>query len=728
MSEAFKLVLPVATNFFVNDPFNSPRPYANGKHEGIDLKAVDSGGRPVDVLAGQRGRVDKIGFAPDGYGNYVHIRHEWEDGSTYVTWYGHLSQVATQVGKFVQAGEKIGVAGTTGNSTGVHLHLTLQHIGHGLHGYVVDDVVDPAPYLSGGGPVPSSPSQLNFVSDVTIPDGTILQPGTSFTKTWRVRNTGSTTWGSGYQLAYKEGERMGGPAAVALPALAPGQEGNVSLALIAPNTQGRARGYWQGRTPAGNAFEVPLWVEIVVAGPTDQDAAEFVADVNYPPGSVLEPGQTFLKQWRVKNTGTTLWNPGYRLVFFSDNQLGGPDSVATPNVPAGAEAVLGVTLTAPQAPGSYTSTWRLRDDQGQDFGEPLSVQIQVRSQDPQPDLLNQLTFVADVTIPDGTPVQAGQVFTKTWRVRNTGQSTWSAGYVLAFFADEQLSGPASVALPALAPGQVADVSLQLTAPAAPGRYKSTWKGRTPQGVFFDYDLYADIVVSQGAGPGSKVDDSLFVTDVTIPDGSTVQAGANFQKTWRIRNTGTTTWGPGYTLNFIRDTPMASVNSISVPKVLPGGEVNLTVNLKAPLSPGNYQTTWRLKNPQGQLFGHDFYAKIKVPAPQPAPPDNRAMFLSHETIPLDTVLQPGQVFEKVWVVRNIGRTPWDAGYSLAYLDGAQLGGPESVAIPATPSMTNARLKVTLTAPTTPGTYRGYWKLRDPQGKTFGPRLPVWIKVK
>jgi murein DD-endopeptidase MepM/ murein hydrolase activator NlpD len=41
----------------------------------------------------------------------------------------------------------VGRAGTTGRSTGVHLHFALQYFGHGLSGYVINDVVDPAPYL-----------------------------------------------------------------------------------------------------------------------------------------------------------------------------------------------------------------------------------------------------------------------------------------------------------------------------------------------------------------------------------------------------------------------------------------------------------------------------------------------------------------------------------------------------------------------------------------------------
>ena len=133
--EGFYLLVPVATRYQVTSRFNDPREYANSpdkkqRHEGIDLNAVDASGRPVAVFAAQRGVVDKVANFPPGYGHYVRIRHQWPDGETYVTWYAHMSEIHTKVGNFVAAGEKIGVSGDSGFAFGIHLHLTLQHIGH----------------------------------------------------------------------------------------------------------------------------------------------------------------------------------------------------------------------------------------------------------------------------------------------------------------------------------------------------------------------------------------------------------------------------------------------------------------------------------------------------------------------------------------------------------------------------------------------------------------------
>ncbi len=103
-----------------------------------------------------------------------------------------------------------------------------------------------------------------FVVDVTLPDGTAVSPGDALVKTWRLRNTGSTTWGSGYQLVFLSGEQMGAPAFINVPATAPNQEVNLSVNLTAPLNNGTYRGNWQLRNPQGVFFGPTIWLEINV--------------------------------------------------------------------------------------------------------------------------------------------------------------------------------------------------------------------------------------------------------------------------------------------------------------------------------------------------------------------------------------------------------------------------------------------------------------------------------
>jgi len=92
----------------------------NKLHAGTDFAAP--AGTPIYAAAS--GYVQVAGWSTGGYGNYVIIYHgKMSDGNTYTTLYGHMRSVATTAGKYVNQGDLIGYVGSTGNSTGNHLHL-----------------------------------------------------------------------------------------------------------------------------------------------------------------------------------------------------------------------------------------------------------------------------------------------------------------------------------------------------------------------------------------------------------------------------------------------------------------------------------------------------------------------------------------------------------------------------------------------------------------------------
>jgi uncharacterized protein (TIGR02996 family) len=100
-----------------------------------------------------------------------------------------------------------------------------------------------------------------MLADVTIPDGTEVVAGVSFVKTWRLRNTGKTTWGRGYELTHIDGPDFGASGLDI--AAAPGEEIDLSLEMIAVG-EGLQRSSWQLTSPDGDAFGDEFWVEVVV--------------------------------------------------------------------------------------------------------------------------------------------------------------------------------------------------------------------------------------------------------------------------------------------------------------------------------------------------------------------------------------------------------------------------------------------------------------------------------
>jgi hypothetical protein len=91
-----------------------------------------------------------------------------------------------------------------------------------------------------------------FITDVTVPDGTQYSPGTPFTKTWRLKNIGACTWDASYTILFDTGDAMGGPASIPLSGtVAPGETVDLSVNLLAPAANNTYRGYWRLRNGAG---------------------------------------------------------------------------------------------------------------------------------------------------------------------------------------------------------------------------------------------------------------------------------------------------------------------------------------------------------------------------------------------------------------------------------------------------------------------------------------------
>jgi len=95
------------------DPFNRSRRHL---HNGIDIK----GNTGTPIRAAMAGRISAVGY-DSVFGNYVIISHH----SGYRTLYGHMSAITTKTGSYVQQGDRIGLVGNTGQSTGPHLHFTV---------------------------------------------------------------------------------------------------------------------------------------------------------------------------------------------------------------------------------------------------------------------------------------------------------------------------------------------------------------------------------------------------------------------------------------------------------------------------------------------------------------------------------------------------------------------------------------------------------------------------
>ncbi len=107
--------------------------------------------------------------------------------------------------------------------------------------------------------------------------------------------------------------------------------------------------------------------------------------------------------------------------------------------------------------------------------------------------------------------------------------------------------------------------------------------------------------------------------------------------------------------------------------------------------------------------------------------NNSAFVSDVTVPDNQQIAPGAVFTKTWRLQNNGTCAWNTNYKLTFVSGEAMGGVTTTINQTVNAGSTAEVSVTLTAPATPKTYVGYWKLTTDTGQAFGMSFYVQIVV-
>lgn len=210
-----------------------------------------------------------------------------------------------------------------------------------------------------------------------------------------------------------------------------------------------------------------------------------------------------------------------------------------------------------------------------------------------------VAFVRDVSAPDGTTFAPGEVFIKTWRLKNRGTCAWTSDYMLVYTSGAQMGGTTAVRLPEIVlPGQTVDVSVTLTAPISPGPYTGNWMLRNPSGALFgtgdkaNVAFYVDIQVKQpvtdlphGTVTGSLCYPSEFNPPMTLyfeklETGETIQFSiVEAQNTYSVLLPNgyyyVYAWAPNYNLEGAYANPGTN---LMIPVFVSGGQTTTQINL------------------------------------------------------------------------------------------------------------------------------------------------------
>jgi hypothetical protein len=148
-------------------------------------------------------------------------------------------------------------------------------------------------------------------------------------------------------------------------------------------------------------------------------------------------------------------------------------------------------------------------------------------------LKDDATFIGDITIPDKIYLEFGGTFTKTWRIQNSGDSTWTTEYQLVFDEGDQMGSPSSVPIPyEVKPGETIDISVDFTVPNTEGEYISKWMlqnaagGKFGVGRLGDGPLFMKInAISSGQGSNTGgIAGGATITNITITLNQAVYSG------------------------------------------------------------------------------------------------------------------------------------------------------------------------------------------------------------
>jgi len=417
-----------------------------------------------------------------------------------------------------------------------------------------------------------------FVTDVTVPDGTSFYWGVTFQKTWRLKNVGTCTWTTSYSLIYVGGDQMSAPSSVSFPqSVAPGQTVDLSVSMTAPNAPGTFIGYWELRSASGSWFGIgsgyshSFWVKIVTTSPsqliTDFDFTQNIclAQWQYDGGPIpcpLNPNKAMYGTMQVLNNPTLETGVG----------AGAPSLLVIPQNKYNA-TIRGI-YQVPLVPGDH-------------FQATVGCQYQAYS--------CYVTFELDYLV--------GTDLVTIWKAREKydGQ-VYPVDIDLTTISHQRING---LVLTVTAFGDASEAQAIWVAPRIIRYLAGPVITPTPIGMAAPTitPIVPTPVPSSTPASASSCDRAQFVSDVSVPDGTTFAPNVSFAKTWRLQNVGTCTWTTAYSLVFVSGDRMSAPTPVFLPQtVVPGQTVDVGVNFVSPPTAGEYRSYWELADPSGAVFG------------------------------------------------------------------------------------------------------------------------------
>jgi hypothetical protein len=444
---------------------------------------------------------------------------------------------------------------------------------------------------------------------------------------------------------------------------------------------------------------VPAAVTASPASAATCDWAQFVADVTVPDGTRFDPAATFTKTWRLRNIGTCTWTTGYTMVYDSGEKMGATTSVALPNSVAPGQTVdVSVNMTAPSTAGHYIGYWKFKNASGTLFGIGYNA---------------LKDWWVEINVTGSTTTGTAYDFTA-----NASSATWS-------------SGAGGLSFPGTE-GDAKGFALKLDKPNFESGVTASQAGMlfSPQQITngFIQAEYPDFTVQSGDRFQATVGCQAGATSCYVAYRLDYKVGSTIRTFWTFRER-----FEGLTYNANLDlTPLA------------GQTVKFILYISAYGSPLGDRALWGnpiiarkgvTTTPTPTATGTPQTATPTPTGTVTVPPSacDKAQFVADVNYPDGTVVPPGATFTKTWRLKNIGQCPWTTSYQLVFFSGQQMSAPTSLAFTQNVAVGQTfDFSVNMTAPSSAGSYRGYWMFKNASGALFGigslGNKPWWVDIK
>jgi ABC-type amino acid transport substrate-binding protein len=239
--------------------------------------------------------------------------------------------------------------------------------------------------------------------------------------------------------------------------------------------------------PLNQTLPTALPLIPTITPPACVNGMKFVADITIGDNNMknppyIKPGESFVKVWRLENTGTCTWTQNYRLVYaygsVSAAQMNGKLVNVPLNVAPGQTVDLSVTLIAPKEPLVYQGFWQMETDSAKRFGQTIWVAITTSLTPVIPAANNQTsgnTCVVEGVSPD-SPIKKGNSFDANWTVKNTSGMDWTTNSTdYRFVSGREMHEKAAYDLrQTIKNGGRGNIIVDMVAPGSPGVYSTNW--------------------------------------------------------------------------------------------------------------------------------------------------------------------------------------------------------------------------------------------------------------